>query len=645
MFRRSFGRSTIVSLCCVGTCCFAMPLSAWAATSATDALKYKPVQKDVAYEIPSAAAAKDCLIKTEDGGASWVVRAANGDILRKFTDTNKDKRVDTWCYFSAGLEVYRDIDSDFNGQADQYRWFNSAGMRWGIDKDEDSKIDSWKLISAEEAAEEVVAAAKTNDTARFKRLLLSVSELKKLGLPAATHKRLAARLQTAQKNFSKLTASKSLKKDLEFRDFGGLKPGMVPAKFGSKSKDLLVYESVWAMVYQAGDFEQLQLGTMINVQGAWKLIDCPEFGNTAQVAGGFFYGTNPGNVTAGNTGLAIVSEPTAKMQEVLAKLEKIDQQLMQVTGKRKMTLNNNRAGLLLELANVSNTAAERSQWLRQLADMVSAGTQDGSFPNGIKYLKKLEAQLAKAGQSDDLLAYFEFRRMLAKYYGVTLAKADVDHAKAHEQWLKDLEAFVEAHPKNDDCAEALRQLAMGSEISGENKQAIKWYSQIIADHPDSFHTPMAKGAVVRLGSVGRQITLKGKSVTGSNVDLTKLRGKSVVIQYWTSTNDVCKADHAVLNNLYKKHGGGRGLAIISVNLDYERNDLMAYLKANRLPWPQLFESGGFESRYAQEMGVVTVPLMMLVGPDGKVVNDNILAAEIEAALKKSQTRQASRPKS
>jgi len=652
MFRLLLNSTMLGRGAFIAICWLALPHFSWAAPSVVDALKLEPVQPSVKYDTPKKAEIKDCTIKAEkvNGATAWVVRSPNGNIVRQFSDSDKDNVVDTWSYFRDGLEIYRDIDADFNGKADQYRWFHTAGMRWGIDRNEDGKIDSWKLISAEEAAEEVVEAIRTKDLARFQRLLLTSAELKKLGLSKTLFKQLTDRLQAAPKNFGKLAASKLIAgkvrgKEIEFRDFGGLKPGMVPAGSASSSKDLVVYENVWAMVRKGEKFEQLQLGTMIKIGGAWKLVDSPSLGSATEVAAsGIFFGTNPGAASNGAAGVAMGTEPTERMQAILAKLEKLDQQLMRADIKKKAALNKTRANLLLQLANVSANVTEREQWLRQLADMVSAAAQEGSFPGGIAYLKSLETKLAKEGQSENLLAYFEFQRMLAEYYGVTLADADVDYTEAHAQWLEDLEAFVEAHPKNDNCAEALRQLAMGSEISGDDKQAVKWYRQILSDHPKSFHAPMAKGAVNRLSSVGRPIRLQGNAINGGKVDLAKIRGKAVVVQYWTSSRDVCKADHAVLGNLYKKYGGGRGLQIIGVNLDYSRDEVLAYLKENRLPWPQLYEAGGFESRYAKEMGIVTVPLMMLLGPDGKVISANIQAAEIEGALKKLQTRQARKPK-
>jgi len=624
-----------------------LPLGTWAAPTVADALKLKPVQPNVPYDTPEGAELEGCTVKAEkiNGSTAWVIRSPNGNVLRQFLDSDNDNVVDTWSYYRDGLEIYRDVDADSNDKADQYRWFHGAGMRWGIDRDENGKIDSWKLISAEEAAEEAVEAVRTKDVDRFERLLLTDGELKNLGLSDALSKQLAKRIQSAPRSFRKLIASGDLGKDLEFRDFGGLKPGMVPAGTRGAEKDLLVYENVWAMVRIGEAFEQLQLGTMINIKGSWKLIDSPLMGNSTgnsmEVASGIFFVPGSQGGSGERVAGAFSNAPNEKMQEILAKLEKIDQQLMQAEGKQKASLNSTRADLLYDLASSAANRSEEFQWLRQLANMVSAATQDGGFPGGIDYLKKMEAKLKKEGKPEELLAYFEFQRMLAGYYGVTLAKANVDHAKAHAKWLEDLEAFVEAHPENANCAEALRQLAMGREISGEDEQAVKWYRQILEEHPESFHAAMAKGAVIRLTSVGRPIRLAGNAVQGGKVDLKKYRGKAaVVVQYWTTSSDVCKADHAVLGNLYKKYGGGRGLEIIGVNLDYTRSDLLAYLKESRLPWPQLYEAGGFESRYAKEMGVVTVPLMMLVGADGKVINDNIQAAEIEEALKKLETRQA-----
>ena len=72
---------------------------------------------------------------------NWVIRDEAGRMLRRYADTNADNRVDVWCYFFQGIEVYRDIDADFNGKADQYRWLGTGGTRSAVDRNEDGVID------------------------------------------------------------------------------------------------------------------------------------------------------------------------------------------------------------------------------------------------------------------------------------------------------------------------------------------------------------------------------------------------------------------------------------------------------------------------------------------------------------------------
>ena len=50
-----------------------------------------------------------------------------GKPLRKIVDNRGDSKPHIWSYYLDGVEVYREIDSDFDGEPDQYRWFNSAG--------------------------------------------------------------------------------------------------------------------------------------------------------------------------------------------------------------------------------------------------------------------------------------------------------------------------------------------------------------------------------------------------------------------------------------------------------------------------------------------------------------------------------------
>jgi hypothetical protein len=615
------------------------PLSvAHAAPTAADALKLKPVQDGIDYDQPSAEDAQQCKIQAEKvgGATAWVVRNPEGTVLRQFSDSNSDNVVDTWSYFLGGLEIYRDVDANFNGKADEYRWYHMAGTRAGTDQNEDGKIDRWDRISPEEVAQEAVEALRTGDAARFERLLLTKDEIDALGLPESLTSQLNERVAAAPDGFAAGVKNSLVGPDAQFTDFGGLRPGMIPAGTRGSTQEFMVYENVWAMVVSDGKHQQLQLGTLVYTDGGWRLVEAPTGGDQNQVAGGFFFRPTGGGGSGGGGGpLPTSGAPSEEMQQVLAAMEKLDSQMSSASSEQLAKLSAQRAEYLQRLAELSPTRGEQEQWLRQLADMVSAAVQGGQYPQGVARLKQLEASLAKGKASADLQTHFEFRRMQAEQ-GVKFSDPKANHAKLQEEWLEQLEAFVKAHRKSEHASEALLQLAMYSEFSGEEQRAAQWYQTLVRDFPDSPNAAKAQGSLTRLNAVGKSINLTGNALQGGTVDLKQLRGKAVLIHYWSTAGASVKADHAVLKDVYAKYGG-KALEVVEVNLDYDQESVTQYLRASRLPWKVLYEPGGFESRLANEMGVITLPLMVLVDPQGKVVSTTLQAAEVEDAIKEVLT--------
>ena len=145
---------------------------------------FKPVQKDVEYETPAPEDFKKCRITVERQGktSGWVVFGPSGQVLRRFVDTDGDGTVDQWRYYNHGLEVYRDIDTTRNNKADQYRWLNTGGSRWGVDPNEDGRIDSWKDLSPEEAVRLAVLAVIHSDEKLLATILVTQEDLTSLGV-------------------------------------------------------------------------------------------------------------------------------------------------------------------------------------------------------------------------------------------------------------------------------------------------------------------------------------------------------------------------------------------------------------------------------------------------------------------------------
>ena len=231
-------------------------LASAATPTVEQALNLTPVQAGVDYDRPSPQDIPKCKIvaKKINGQVGWVVEGPDGTTLRKFVDTNGDNVVDQWSYYKDGVEVYRDIDSNFNGRADQHRWFNTGGTRWGLDPKEDGTIESWKVISPEEVTAEIVSALAARDADRFARVTLTPEELKNLGLGKSRSAELAEKIGKLGGEFKQFAArQKTVTAQSAWVQFTAGKPGIVPAGTDDSNKDIRVYENVVAIVETAGE--------------------------------------------------------------------------------------------------------------------------------------------------------------------------------------------------------------------------------------------------------------------------------------------------------------------------------------------------------------------------------------------------------
>lgn len=626
------GRRAALAVAIAGlTPMLASSLAGAASPTAEDALRLQPIQPEVRYESPSAEEAARCKVVAlkEGNWTGWTVESPEGLKLRRFADTNDDKKMDLWCYYDHGVEVYRDIDADHNGKADQYRWLGTAGTRWGLDDNEDGKIDRWRQISAEEVTSEVIAALANKDTERFARLLATETDLKSIGLGESMLKRLTQKSEAAAAGFAQLAKTQTtVTPAARWVQFASATPGIVPQGTDASTKDIKVYENAVAMFDDAEKGGQVLVGTVIQVGDAYRLIDLPQILSEDQPlvqSGGVFF--------AGGSGVAAMARTSmgSETQELVGSLETIDRELaMAQKIEEKAVLNRRRVDVVEKLIAKAGGADERETWMRQLVDTVSVAVQNGSYPDGLERLREFQTNLASEDKS--LQSYVSFQIISSEY--MKRQTPDADFAKVQEWYLDELNKFVSTYPASPESAQALLQLALSKEFEEKESAALEYYARISKDFPGTDASEKAAGATRRLQSEGRTIDFRGRTIKGEPFDLSKLAGRPVVIQYWATWCDACKQDMKLLRQLQAKYQAA-GLTIVGVNVDSTREDALGYLKDNPAPWIHLYEDGGLDSSgLAKQLGVQTLPLMMLIDASGKVVSNNIYAASLDAEIAK-----------
>lgn len=613
-----------------------------AAVTVEQILAYKPKQANIEVSTPTAGELATCSIELEKGkvlpggkqATAWVVKDAKGNVLRKFHDANGVGGVNMYAYYRDGEEAYREIDSNGNGKIDQYRWLGPNGSKWGVDSDEDGKIDSWMAISPEELSQEILAAVVNKDGKRLDALMISKADLVALGLPAAETARIQAKLAASAAQFQKTCKELARLDDKTIWVHLETKlPQTIAADAMNSTSDLVRYRHA-TILYQEGDgknakHDWLQTGELIQVGKAWRVVQSPT------------PGMEPVPETGGPekiVGIPIPSGPEG--QALILKLNELDQKGVTKAGPAGIVeFNLARAAIIEQIAAMYTKVEDRNKrdvWLRQVADCYAAAAQQGDKP-ALARLGEWRIALTKDATSP-MLAYFALREISGQY-AQELTKIDnkpESLTKLQEGWKAKLTKFVTDFPAAEDTPDAILGLGMVNEFFGSKteEEAKAAYSSLVKNFPTHALAKRAQGCIDRLTLEGKEFDLMAPTLAnGAIFNVNTFKGKAAVVYYWAGWNELAATDFNKIKLGMKDFSGKAEL--VSVNLDAKAADATTFLAANPVGGTHLYMPGGLEnSPLAVRYGITALPVMFLVGPDGKVVSRHVQASTLDEELKK-----------
>lgn len=128
------------------------------------------------------------------------------------------------------------------------------------------------------------------------------------------------------------------------------------------------------------------------------------------------------------------------------------------------------------------------------------------------------------------------------------------------------------------------------------------------------------------------LDLRFTAVDGSPVDLSTMRGKVVLVDFWATWCGPCRAELPNVLAAYNKlHDSG--FEVVGISLDQDQNKLVNFTAANGMTWPQYFDGKGWQNTISSGFGILSIPTMWLVNKKGYVVSTNG-RADLEAQVEK-----------
>lgn len=140
-------------------------------------------------------------------------------------------------------------------------------------------------------------------------------------------------------------------------------------------------------------------------------------------------------------------------------------------------------------------------------------------------------------------------------------------------------------------------------------------------------------------AVGQAFTdIKGKTPEGKDIALSDYagKGKYVLVDFWASWCGPCRAEMPKVVELYKQYKD-KGFEVVGISFDSKNEDWTKGIKDLGITWPQISDLKGWGSSGATLYGVNSIPHMLLIDKDGKIIERGITpdqAAEKLAELLK-----------
>jgi peroxiredoxin len=127
---------------------------------------------------------------------------------------------------------------------------------------------------------------------------------------------------------------------------------------------------------------------------------------------------------------------------------------------------------------------------------------------------------------------------------------------------------------------------------------------------------------------------KEKDVLGQPLSVAQYRGKVVLLDFWATWCPPCRAEIPNVVAAYAQFHD-KGLVVIGVSLDQDKDKLLDFIKVNNMTWPQYFDGLGWENKLANLYGIESIPATILIDGQGKIIARDVRGEELKAAVGKA----------
>lgn len=124
------------------------------------------------------------------------------------------------------------------------------------------------------------------------------------------------------------------------------------------------------------------------------------------------------------------------------------------------------------------------------------------------------------------------------------------------------------------------------------------------------------------------INFVSESINGEIIELEKLKGNIVYLDFWGSWCSPCREEIPKLKSIYEKYKN-KNFKVIGIAND-KLEDLQTFIKENNIEWPQILQEK--DKSILIDYNIFAYPTTFLLDTNGKIIAKNIRARELSDKL-------------
>lgn len=215
----------------------------------------------------------------------------------------------------------------------------------------------------------------------------------------------------------------------------------------------------------------------------------------------------------------------------------------------------------------------------------------------------------------------------------------------------EVDRAIATYPEERQTAEGFNRYVNLVRRQGASPEAIFAVLQEYLDSPSEGVRTIAETGLTLRKAQEQALEWKFTAADGREVDLVKLRGKVVLVDFWATWCKPCVAEIPHIVEVYQKYHD-QGFEVVGISLEQaglrpgapeaentrklaaSRQKLLDFVAARGMPWPQYFDGTGWKNPYTTEYGIRGIPRMFLLDQTGRVVTMDARGKKLEAEVRR-----------